>query len=265
MAGQGRRGRRRDGLPLPIRHHRGPDRAAAGPRLRRGRVRRAGGPHAGRVQRALRRGRRQGAVRLHHGLHTRHRLRPARPRGGAARGQAAGRAGDGERLPRLNGLRGHAVHHGCAHPHRSPRRRLPAVAGARVPVVAVPGHAGRHHGLGALGLDAAGRHDQLRRDDQLQPLRPRRRGGLDAPNHRRSRRDGARLRAVRIAPRPGGGLTWASTALETGHGRIEVSWRLDDSVLVVDTVIPEGVDAVLALDGRPDVPVPAGRSTHRGA
>ena len=30
-------------------------------------------------------------------------------------------------------------------------------------------------------------------------------------------------RAARIAPRPGGGLTWAATALETGHGRIEVS------------------------------------------
>ena len=37
-------------------------------------------------------------------------------------------------------------------------------------------------------------------------------------------------RSVRIAPRPGGGLTWASTALETAHGRIEVSWRLEDSV-----------------------------------
>ena len=35
--------------------------------------------------------------------------------------------------------------------------------------------------------------------------------------------------AVRIAPRPGGGLTWASTALETRHGRLEVSWRLEDS------------------------------------
>jgi alpha-L-rhamnosidase len=72
-------------------------------------------------------------------------------------------------------------------------------------------------------------------------------------------------RSVRIAPRPGGGLTWASTALETAHGRIEVSWRLEDSVLVVDTVVPEGVDATLALDGRTEVPVPAGRSTHRGA
>ena len=72
-------------------------------------------------------------------------------------------------------------------------------------------------------------------------------------------------RSVRIAPRPGGGLTWASTALETPHGRIEVSWRLEDSELVVDTVVPEGVEAVLDLDGRPDIPVTAGRSTHRGA
>ena len=49
-----------------------------------------------------------------------------------------------------------------------------------LPVVALPGDHGRHHGLGALGLDAAGRHHQPRRDDQLQPLRPGRRGRLDA-------------------------------------------------------------------------------------
>jgi alpha-L-rhamnosidase len=27
-------------------------------------------------------------------------------------------------------------------------------------------------------------------------------------------------RTVRIAPRPGGGLTWAETSLDTSHGRI---------------------------------------------
>ena len=37
--------------------------------------------------------------------------------------------------------------------------------------------------------------------------------------------------AVRIAPRPGGGLTWAETALETAHGRIEVAWRIEAGTL----------------------------------
>lgn len=72
-------------------------------------------------------------------------------------------------------------------------------------------------------------------------------------------------KTVRIAPRPGGGLTWASTALETPHGRIEVAWRLEDDALVVDMLVPEGVEAVLAMDGRCEKPVPAGRSTHREA
>ena len=68
--------------------------------------------------------------------------------------------------------------------------------------------------------------------------------------------------AVRIAPRPGGGLTWASTALETRHGRLEVSWRLEGGSLTVDTLVPKGVSAVLSLSGHDDVVVPAGRSTY---
>ena len=76
---------------------------------------------------------------------------------------------------------------------RSPRRRLPAAAADRVPVLALPGDDGRHHDLGALGLDAARRHHQPGRDDQLQPLRPRRGGRLDAPHHRRDRPRRARL------------------------------------------------------------------------
>ena len=68
---------------------------------------------------------------------------------------------------------------------------------AELPVVALPGDHGRDHDLGALGLDAARRHHQPRRDDQLQPLRPRRRRRLDAPHHRRHRPARARL-----PPRP---------------------------------------------------------------
>ena len=68
---------------------------------------------------------------------------------------------------------------------------------------------------------------------------------------------------VRIAPRPGGGLTSAATALETPHGRLEVSWRLDDNGLVVDTLVPDGVDAVLSLDGLRETAIPVGRTTHR--
>jgi alpha-L-rhamnosidase len=68
--------------------------------------------------------------------------------------------------------------------------------------------------------------------------------------------------AVRIAPRPGGGITWARTALETPHGRIEVSWRVEDGKLTVETEVPDGVRAVLSPDPATDLPLEAGRSTH---
>jgi alpha-L-rhamnosidase len=67
---------------------------------------------------------------------------------------------------------------------------------------------------------------------------------------------------VRIAPRPGGGITWARTALDTPHGRIEVSWRVDDGKLTVETEVPDGVRAVLSTDDATDVPLGPGRSTH---
>ncbi len=67
--------------------------------------------------------------------------------------------------------------------------------------------------------------------------------------------------AVRIAPQPGGNLTWARTALETAHGLIEVSWRLDGHDLVVDTLVPDGVRSVLSLPGRDDELIEAGKST----
>jgi alpha-L-rhamnosidase len=58
---------------------------------------------------------------------------------------------------------------------------------------------------------------------------------------------------VLIAPRPGGGLTWARAGLDTRHGRIEVSWRLDDGEPAVDVTLPAGVTGVLSLPGKEDV------------
>lgn len=67
---------------------------------------------------------------------------------------------------------------------------------------------------------------------------------------------------VRIAPRPGGGLTWARTALETRHGRIEVSWQLEAGTLTVRSTLPPGVTGVLALDGQDELMLAAGTHTH---
>jgi alpha-L-rhamnosidase len=71
-------------------------------------------------------------------------------------------------------------------------------------------------------------------------------------------------RRVLVAPRPGGGLTWARTAFTSRHGRIEVSWRVERDDLVVEVELPDGVTGVLRLDGRPELPLASGRSVHRG-
>jgi alpha-L-rhamnosidase len=63
---------------------------------------------------------------------------------------------------------------------------------------------------------------------------------------------------VLVAPRPGGGLTWASTSLVTPHGPAEVRWECEEGGLRVRTTLPEGVTGVLDLPGHEDVVVPAG-------
>jgi len=57
-------------------------------------------------------------------------------------------------------------------------------------------------------------------------------------------------RSVRVAPRPGGGLTWAETTLDTPHGHVAVSWRLTPhGQLEVDITVPEGVTAEVDIPG----------------
>ena len=108
---------------------------------------------------------------------------------------------------------------------------VPAAARARLPVLALPGDDGRDHDLGALGLDAARRQHQPGRDDQLQPLRPRRGRGLDAPRRRRHRPARARLPAGAGRPAPGGGITSADSSLETPYGQLVVRWTADGEEL----------------------------------
>ena len=59
-------------------------------------------------------------------------------------------------------------------------------------------------------------------------------------------------RKVLIAPRPGGGLTWATARLETAHGPVEVRWRETGQYLTVDAALPAGVTGVMRLPGEPD-------------
>jgi len=57
-------------------------------------------------------------------------------------------------------------------------------------------------------------------------------------------------RRVLIAPRPGGGLTWARTSLLSRQGPIAVAWEIVDGQLQVDIDLPEGVTGTFsAPDG----------------
>ncbi len=58
---------------------------------------------------------------------------------------------------------------------------------------------------------------------------------------------------VRIAPRPGGGLTWAKAGLETPHGEVGVEWHLRGTEVEVETALPDGVTGVLEIAGREPV------------
>lgn len=78
-------------------------------------------------------------------------------------------------------------------------------------------------------------------------------GGLapGAPGYRR----------IRVAPLPGGGVTWARTAHETPYGRAEVSWRLADDEFRLDVVVPPGAAAEVTLPGDDEVHT-VGSGTH---
>ena len=67
-------------------------------------------------------------------------------------------------------------------------------------------------------------------------------------------------RRVLVAPRPGPGITWANTSLDSRHGRVEVRWEIDAGRLTIDVALPDGVTGVLDVDGHDPIELAAG--TH---
>lgn len=66
---------------------------------------------------------------------------------------------------------------------------------------------------------------------------------------------------VRIAPRPGGGLSFAKTSLRTPHGLVAVDWRIEGQTLRVAVDVPESVEADIDLPGAEIQVVGAGHHT----
>ena len=68
---------------------------------------------------------------------------------------------------------------------------------------------------------------------------PSRRGSADAA--------AAGFRRVRIAPVPGGGLTWARASIDTPGGPVRSEWRIDERVLTLEVELPDGTAASISL------------------
>ncbi|MCR3750705.1 family 78 glycoside hydrolase catalytic domain [Lentzea californiensis] len=66
---------------------------------------------------------------------------------------------------------------------------------------------------------------------------------------------------LRVAPRPGGGLTHAAAEHETPYGRARVAWWREGAELTVEAVVPAGTTAVIDLPGREPLHVSSG--AHR--
>jgi len=68
-----------------------------------------------------------------------------------------------------------------------------------------------------------------------------------------------------IEPRPGAGLTSASTSHQGPHGTIDVQWAINDGVLTLSSTIPAGTTAEVLLPGRPAAVVGPGHHTFLAA
>ncbi len=71
-------------------------------------------------------------------------------------------------------------------------------------------------------------------------------------------------RHFRIAPLPGGPITWAQAQHDSPYGRIESSWRIDRDELELTVTVPPGTTAEIVLPDGTAEAVTAGRHTIRG-
>jgi len=68
-------------------------------------------------------------------------------------------------------------------------------------------------------------------------------------------------RTFEVRPRPGGGITWATTRHVSPYGPIEVSWRQRGSATELDVLVPAGTTAAVVLPGQAPYQAQPGR--HR--
>src|SRR6201999_2030382 len=59
--------------------------------------------------------------------------------------------------------------------------------------------------------------------------------------------DGPGYHHIRIAPHPGGNLTYAKADLETGYGRVSSHWSKQGDSLSMDVTIPANTTATISI------------------
>jgi alpha-L-rhamnosidase len=72
-------------------------------------------------------------------------------------------------------------------------------------------------------------------------------------------------RSFEVRPRPGGGITSATTRHISPFGPIDVEWRLRARALELDLQVPPGTTATVVVPGRAAQTVPPGRHRWTGA
>jgi alpha-L-rhamnosidase len=70
-------------------------------------------------------------------------------------------------------------------------------------------------------------------------------------------------RRILVAPKPGGGLTWATSRHRTPYGLAESSWRIVDGAIEVSVIIPPNTTASVVLPGQEDDPIEVGSGRHQ--
>ena len=68
-------------------------------------------------------------------------------------------------------------------------------------------------------------------------------------------------RRFRVAPRPGGGLTWAEAHHDSPYGPIDVRWEQLDAPIELQVTVPPGTTAEVLLPAREPVTLTSGHHT----
>ena len=58
---------------------------------------------------------------------------------------------------------------------------------------------------------------------------------------------------VKIAPRPTGTITHASAGMDTRHGALSCSWKIENSTFTADVVVPPNTTAEIPLPVKPEI------------